>query len=145
MSRGGRLGRLVALAGLDEQRAAQALSGQRQLLDDQQQRLTQFRAYREEYRTGLSDNGGQMSAQQAQELRRFLAELDRTITLLEAQVSREAQACEEQVARWRYESRRRQALDEVHARHAAETARHEDAVAQHEVDEISQSRGRPQR
>lgn len=140
MTRSQRMKRIADLAALSKKAASERFSSSLRRADTERDRLAEFRRYREEYTQKLS-SGQAINAAAAQELRRFIGQLDRTIAALEAQVSHAERACEADRTDWQRESRRSHAIDGVHARCEREDGRREEQSSQHEVDERAARNG----
>lgn len=122
-----------------EQDAAKALAVAQQAHRDQQNKLTELRAYREEYREQLAGRGrGGISAAHFQQLRGFLQRLDLAVERQEQVVVQAARQCEERRRAWFQARSRTQALDKVRSRYLDEEAWLRDRQEQKDLDELAQ-------
>jgi flagellar export protein FliJ len=135
MTRSQRLARLASLNEVKKAMASQRLAVSRQRCAAQQQKLDDFRQYRQEYARGLQTPGTTLAAAVLCDTRRFLAQLDRTIDALEAMVSRAERDCAEDSAAWQRAAARATALVEVLERCRQHEARGLELRTQRELDE----------
>lgn len=134
MTRGERMQRIADLAALSKKAATERLSSSVKQAEAARERLAEFRRYREEY-TGRLASGQAISAAAAQELQRFIGQLDRTIAALEAQVVQSEHACDADRTDWQRESRKANAMDDVLARARRDEERRAEQSTQRDVDE----------
>ena len=140
MTRSQRLKRITELAVLAEQTASQRLSNSVRKRDEDLQRLEEFRNYQREYNETLGHKAAIMSAHSARELKRFIGQLERTISALEEHVTRSGGECDSDQTVWREKSRRARALADVFDRSRRQDDRRENHVTQHEMDDRAASK-----
>ncbi len=142
MTRSQRIRRIVTLADGKRRNASTRVSASRQARDQNQQQLAQFRAYRAEYQRSLAAGGATMSAQQARELRDFLGQIERTISMLEARVRDAEQRYRDDVEGWKRESHRTRVLGDIADRAQLDEDAESENALQREIDERA-ARGGP--
>ena len=125
---------------LAERTASQCLSNSVRRHDDDVQRLEEFRRYQREYNETLGHEAAIMSAHSARELKRFIGQLERTISGLEEHVTRSGGKRESDQAIWREKSRRARALADVFERSRRRDDRRENHVTQQEMDDRAASK-----
>ena len=140
MTRSHRLKRITELAVLAEQTASRRLSNSVRRHDENLQRLEEFRRYQREYNETLGREAALMSAHSARELKRFIGQLERTISALEETVTRSGGKCESDQAIWREKSRRAHTLADVFDRSRRQDDRRKNHVMQQEMDDRAASK-----
>ena len=135
MTRSQRLKRIVTLNEVQKSVASQRLAATRGRLDGTTQKLEEFRRYRVEYARALQNPGQAMTAATARDTRVFLGQLERTITALEAMVTRSERECADDLTAWKKEAQRANVLVDILDR----CRRHEDSTSesrlQREIDD----------
>jgi flagellar export protein FliJ len=139
MTRTERLRRIVVLNDVKKTVASQKLAASRSRHGANLEKLEDFRRYRAEYLKLLQNPGATMSAAEARDIRRFMAQLERTIESLEALVKRSTRECAEDLAAWTRESARARALVEILDR----CVRHDDRTREQRLQREIDDRGRP--
>lgn len=135
MSRARRMQRIVALADAATRRASMQLANSRRALEQNQQQLEQFRGYQREYMASMHTAGTSISAAEARELRRFVAQLEQTISALQTRAERAETQHRQDVARWHKEHRRADALNRILTREQRAELHVEQAREQREADD----------
>lgn len=113
MTRGQRMKRIVTLNEMQKSVASQKLAATRGRHDGNLQKLEEFRRYRQEYALALQNPGQIMSAAAARDTRVFLGQLERTISALEAMVTRSERECADDLAAWKREAQRANVLVDI--------------------------------
>lgn len=142
MNKSKRMKPVKRIADSKERDAAKALGESQRVMREQEDRLAQLKAYREEYRAQVQRTGSAgVSAGRLQELHRFMNRLDEAIAEQEKCLQMAEQACEERRRGWFDARGRSRVLDKVVARYQeeerADAAKHE----QKELDEFAQRKG----
>ena len=135
MNRARRMQRISDLAEFTQRKVTERATESRRRQNEHETQLEQFRAYRAEYEKALTEGQSATTAAHLCEVRRFLAQLEQTITVLEQQAVRAAEQCERDLQLWRSGKRRVDALNSIRDQ-AVQSARHEDETrSQRELDE----------
>ena len=113
MTRSQRLQRIVALGDVQKMLAAQRLAAARGRHEANQRKLEDFQRYRQEYARSLSAPGQLARAAVMCETRRFLGQLERTISALESMVARSQGECANDLTAWKREAQRANVLIEI--------------------------------
>ena len=116
MNRSQRMKRIVSLNEMQKSVASQKLAGTRGRHDGNLKKLEEFRRYRQEYARVLQNPGQAMSAAAARDTRVFLGQLERTITALEAMVTRSEREYADDLMAWKREAQRANVLVDILAR-----------------------------
>ena len=140
MKRSTRMEPVAEVAGHREQQEAQRLGGCQRQLDEEENKLRQLIAYREEYAGRLNGQQG-MDAVLLRDFRVFLERLNQAIDQQRQRVEQARQACERQRLQWLASRSRAQALDKVTARYRAQERREEERAEQAELDDRAQRGG----
>ncbi len=122
MTRSQRMKRIVSLNEVQKSVASQKLAASRGRHDGNLQKLEEFRRYRQEYARALQHPGQAMTAAAARDTRVFLGQLERTISALEAMVTRSERESAEDLVAWKREAQRANVLVDILDR----CVRHED-------------------
>lgn len=122
MNRSQRMKRIVSLNEVQKSVAAQKLAASRGRHDGNLHKLEEFRRYRQEYARALQNPGQAMTAAAARDTRVFLAQLERTISALEAMVTRSERESADDLVAWKREAQRANVLVDILDR----CVRHED-------------------
>lgn len=137
MRRSQRLQRILKLADTAREQASMRVADSRRARDEGQDKLTQFEAYRREYQNQLSVSNSTLSSVQIRELRRFIAQIDSAISVLQQQSSRSEAQYRADISHWQAESRRTQTLTDMMNRARDEDRTSIERTSQHEIDERS--------
>lgn len=135
MTRTQRIKRIAGLAGMNERIAQQRLSSSRTKHDGNLAKLAEFRRYLDEYHASFRQPGTAMNAAAARDLRRFIAQLERTIDALEAHTRRSGQECAREMDSWKRESHRASALLDVFERSLRAGDKRDEQRLQNEIDD----------
>ena len=141
MKRSSRIQPLKNLASRHEQQAARALGRSRARLGQQETRLQELFAYREEYQQRFrreAANG--IAGAQLQTYQAFMQQLDEAIRQQRLQVEQAAQSCQSVTARWQETHVRTQVLDKALERLRAGEQRQAEKASQREVEDIFAAR-----
>ncbi len=135
MTRTQRIKRIASLAEMNERIAQQRVASSRTKHDDNLAKLAEFRRYLEEYNASFQAAGTAMNAASARDLRSFVAQIERTITALEAHARRSGQECAREMDSWKRESHRANALLEVFERSLLAGDKRDEQRLQNELDD----------
>ena len=135
MSRAKRMERIATLAAMTRQVAAQELARTRTTHEQNLARLAQFRQYRAEYALLLGETVDSLNAGRARDLRQFIAQIERTIEVLDRQTRLSAQACGTAMQGWQAAARRNDALDGLLADARADGRMLQEGREQRELDD----------
>lgn len=135
MNRSQRMKRIVSLNEMQKSVASQKLAATRGRHDGNLQKLEEFRRYRQEYARVLQNPGQAMSAAAARDTRVFLGQLERTITALEAMVTRSERDCADSLVAWKREAQRANVLVDILARCVRNEDRDREGRLQREIDD----------
>ena len=113
MIRSQRMKRIVSVNDVQKALASQKLAVTRGRHDGNVQKLEEFRHYRQEYARALHNPGQAMSAAAARDTRAFLGQLERTISALEAMVTRSQRECADDLMAWKREAQRANVLVDI--------------------------------
>ena len=113
MNRSQRMKRIVNLNEVQKSVASQKLAATRGRHDGNLKKLEEFRHYRQEYARVLQNPGQAMTAAAARDTRVFLSQLERTITALEAMVTRSERECADDLVAWKREAQRANVLVDI--------------------------------
>jgi len=127
--------RIVALAETRKRAASQGLAAASQRHGANLAKLAEFRRYLDEYRGALTNPGTAMSASAARELREFMGQIERTISALEGLSQRSGAEHARELAVWKREAQRLNALGEVLERVRADEVTVAEQRAQRELDD----------
>ena len=145
MKKSKRIQPLKNLASRHEQQAARTLGQSRSQLGQQQGRLEELFAYRQEYQQRFrreAENG--IRGAQLQTYQSFMLQLDEAIRQQRVQVEQAEQSCQTVTEQWRETHIRTQVLDKTIQRFRAHENRQAEKVSQREADDLAARRFCPQ-
>jgi len=135
MTRSQRMKRIVTLNEMQKSVASQKLATTRGRHDGNLMKLEEFRRYRQEYARALQNPGQAMTAAAARDTRVFLGQLERTITALEAMVTRSERECADDLAAWKREAQRANVLVDILGRCVRNEDADREGQLQREIDD----------
>lgn len=135
MTRSQRMKRIVSLNEMQKSVASQKLNTTRGRHDGNLKKLEEFRRYRLEYARALQNPGQAMTAAAARDTRVFLGQLERTISALEAMVTRSERECAEDLVAWKREAQRANVLVDILGRCTRSEEADREGRLQREIDD----------
>jgi flagellar biosynthesis chaperone FliJ len=135
MTRSQRMKRIVSLNEMQKSVATQKLTATRGRHDGNLKKLEEFRRYRQEYARALQNPGQAMTAAAARDTRVFLGQLERTITALEAMVTRSERECADDLMAWKREAQRANVLVDILGRCVRNEDADREGQLQREIDD----------
>ena len=141
MTKSERMRPVVRIAESREQDAAGAFGASKRTLEENEQRLAELLAYRDEYHRHFQQAGSAgVSAGRFMGFQRFLSQLNKAIEQQRRIVRDAAEACEAKRRALNAARGRSMALDKVVTRYRDEEVRHQERREQKETDELAQRR-----
>lgn len=139
MTRSKRMQPVLRIAEMREQDAAKELGNAQRMLQEQEDRLTELRAYQAEYARNFQVQGSAgISAARFQEFHRFMASLNQAIEQQQVVVQNAARACAQKKQLWQQAYGKSKSLDKVVERYCEQEQYEQGQREQKAADEMAQ-------